>query len=218
MIGSRMKSHDVAIRLLRRFHVDESLVGDLVELRRSGRSPLWFWRQTVNALAAHVATDVRSDPSVVVVTATVVAGALALPYVWTHWLGHYANVLHAAWYPRAFNWFTRSSPHALWQVVVFLHPWEWDFDILWSAMLYVVTWGLIRTWPHRAHVIVLIFVLSNVSQSLPSLGRSVFDWSRAPFNPVWTSNLIWYGFFELVVIPASIIFGARRASRVVVGG
>jgi len=35
-------------------------MGDLEELRFEGRSPAWYWRQTLVAVASHFAHDIRS--------------------------------------------------------------------------------------------------------------------------------------------------------------
>ena len=196
-----------AIVVMERCGVDESLIGDLVEQHRGGRSALWLWRQTVMAVAARVASAVQSDPTVVGVAAVVVAVALALPYVWMHFLWHYAVMLDMAWYPRSINWLARSSPQALWQVVVFLHPWAWTYMAGWCAMLGVIAWCLVRLWPNHATLILAVFMLSNVSPSLPSLGRSLLDWSHEPANPIWISHFVSYALFVFVAIPLSIHVG-----------
>jgi hypothetical protein len=49
--------------LLKRFGIpqrNESLMGDLVEEYGSGRSVLWFWRQTAVAIATTVGRDIRN--------------------------------------------------------------------------------------------------------------------------------------------------------------
>ena len=199
--------------VMERFGVDESLIGDLVEQHRAGRSALWLWRQTIIAVAARVAFAAQSDPTTVGVAAVVVAVGLALPYVWMHFLWHYAVMVDKAWYPRSINWLARSSPDALWQVVVFLHPWAWTYMAGWCAMVGVIAWCLVRLWPNHATLILAVFLLSNVSQSLPSLGRSVLDWSHQPANPIWISNLLSFAFFVFVAIPLSILVGGRTGHR-----
>jgi len=53
----------VALWLLARLvspTVRESLLGDLVEQYRRGKSNLWFWRQTVSAIAGSALTELRA--------------------------------------------------------------------------------------------------------------------------------------------------------------
>lgn len=68
-----------AIALMDRFGVAESLVGDLIEARRQGRSRLWFWRQAVAASVQAVLVDVRSQKWAAISTAVI---ATALLFVW----------------------------------------------------------------------------------------------------------------------------------------
>lgn len=54
----------MATTLLRRLGpADESLVGDLHEEFAAGRSGIWFWRQTIAALACGAIRDVRRFPA-----------------------------------------------------------------------------------------------------------------------------------------------------------
>jgi hypothetical protein len=202
-----------AIVVMARFGVDESLIGDLVEQHRAGRSAVWLWRQTVMAVAARVAATVASDPMVVGVAAVAGAVALALPYLWMHVLWHYVVMVDRAWYPRAITWLARSSPPAIWPVVVFLHPWAWSYMAGWCALLGVVAWCLVRLWPNHATLILAVFLLSHVSQSLPSLGRSFLDWSHQPTNPMMISHVLSYAVFVFVAIPLSIHVGGRTGHR-----
>jgi hypothetical protein len=97
-----MKSR--AVWMLERFGVDESLIGDLIEQYRGGRSPGWLWRQVIVAIAASAAARVRRDRAVIAVSSVVVAVAVALPYVWMSFLWHYVHMVDNAWYPRSINW------------------------------------------------------------------------------------------------------------------
>ena len=195
-------------RLMTAFGVEESVIGDITEQHRAGRSTIWLWRQTVVAVATRLARAIHDDPAVVGVVAITVAVDVALPYLWMHHLWHYALMLHVAWYPRAFNWLAGSSPHALWQIVVFLHPWEWTFGVGWCALLGMIAWCLVGVWPKRVTVVAAAFVLANLCQTLPVLERSFVEWARDPHNPVWASNVVCYGFLTLLAIPASIFVGS----------
>src|SRR5579871_4206225 len=48
--------------LLERFGADESLIGDLIEQQRAGRSRLWVWRQLAGALLGAVVRDIVDHP------------------------------------------------------------------------------------------------------------------------------------------------------------
>lgn len=53
----------LAESLLKRFGIpqrNESLMGDLAEEYGSGRSVLWLWRQTANAIVSTVARDIQN--------------------------------------------------------------------------------------------------------------------------------------------------------------
>jgi hypothetical protein len=66
-----MRSRMLALAesLLARFGIpqgNELLMGDVVEEYSSGRSALWLWRQTANAVASTVARDFRNHKLLVV--------------------------------------------------------------------------------------------------------------------------------------------------------
>jgi hypothetical protein len=57
-----------------------SLIGDLHEQYRRGRSAAWYWRQTVRAVAASVVWDLRHHP-LLAVRAVVLTYAFLMPWV-----------------------------------------------------------------------------------------------------------------------------------------
>ena len=58
---------------------DEALVGDMIEEYRSGRSRLWYWRQTFVAVLRATLSDVRSHP-VLVLKASLLMAVSVLCY------------------------------------------------------------------------------------------------------------------------------------------
>lgn len=77
--------------LMQRFGVDESLIGDLAEQRRAGRSRSWFALQSVAAISTVVAQDIRRHP-VRALMAVVLGLALRDAYraLWS-FVWHYTN-------------------------------------------------------------------------------------------------------------------------------
>ena len=138
-----MRSTDRAARLMQQFGVDDSLIGDVLEQCRAGRSAVWLWRQTIIAVAQQIVSGVQQHPlqvaartweSVWLATGAV-AMSLSLSYVWMHLIWRYVVILDVAWYPSAMNWMARSSPPVIWQLFVLLHPWAWTWTVAWCAVL-----------------------------------------------------------------------------------
>jgi hypothetical protein len=159
-----MRSRDSAFLFMEYVGVEESLIGDLIEQRRAGRSALWLARQTVIALAQRFVVVAQQDPTRLGVAAGVVATALLLPYVWMHFLWQYALLLDMAWYPSSMNWLARSSPLVVWQLLDFLDPWAWTYTARWCVMLAGIAWCLARIKPSQRGLILVVFALSNVAE------------------------------------------------------
>jgi hypothetical protein len=63
----------------------ESLIGDLKEAYHRGRSPLWYWRQTIVAVLLSSARDVRGH-KLIAVRAVVITWMFLIPWVFfTGW-------------------------------------------------------------------------------------------------------------------------------------
>lgn len=101
----------LATWLLSRVLVDEkseSLIGDLIEQYRGGRSRAWYWRQTFSVLALNAVATTSAHTGLAVI---VVGLGLCLPYVYMSIPG-WMFVTLGNWYPRLINWLTTraSSP------------------------------------------------------------------------------------------------------------
>jgi hypothetical protein len=88
--------------VLRRFSVDQALIGDLIEQQRAGRSAAWVWLQSIAAIVATVARDVRRQPKRAVLA--VIVGLVlreAHKALWS-FVWHYTNPEIARWLPVGF--------------------------------------------------------------------------------------------------------------------
>ena len=144
--------------LLKRFGIpqrNESLMGHLVEEYGSGRSVLWFWRQTAVAIAMTVARDIRSHK------------LLALRAIAVGWLLNVAGGRIA----RAAEIFCNERHwSALFDVIAL-------FTI--SLLPALVGWGVART--HRAQqaAIVLAFAASEMVWEIGYIGVNYAAIERA---------------------------------------
>jgi hypothetical protein len=71
-----MRTASMAIWLMNRFGIAESVIGDIVEQFPAGRSQLWFWRQTCGAIVLAILDDVAKSPFFVI--RAVLSGLLLL--------------------------------------------------------------------------------------------------------------------------------------------
>jgi hypothetical protein len=135
--------------LLKRFGIpqrNESLMGDLVEEYGSGRSALWFWRQTAVAISTTVGRDIRNHK------------LLALRAIATGWL---LNVAGGRIAREAEIFCNERHWYALFDVIAL-------FTI--SLFPALVGWGVART--HRAQqaAMVLAFVASEIVWAIGYIG------------------------------------------------
>lgn len=91
-----------AIWLLTRVRVDESLIGDLIEQRRAGRSRDWIWFQAIAAVLGVVLRDVTRHPARALLT--VVLGLVLRDLHKALWsvVWHYTNPAVARLLPLGF--------------------------------------------------------------------------------------------------------------------
>jgi hypothetical protein len=87
---------------MKRFGVDEVIIGDLTEQRHAGRSVAWLWMQTLGAVAVAILADIRRHP-IAAVQAVIVGLILREAHraLWSV-LWHYANVELARSLPPGF--------------------------------------------------------------------------------------------------------------------
>jgi hypothetical protein len=147
---------------------NESLMGDLVEERGSGRSAVWFWREAVVAIADSVARDLR-DHKLLAVRA--VATGWAVNLAWAQVMGV-------------------ASRHELWRRHMGLYEALFFFTLLvWPA---ITGWVVART--HRAQqaAMVLAYAASVAISNIWNLSAHYSEMKACvQCTPdLWDTNLV----------------------------
>jgi hypothetical protein len=134
MIASRPpRLADWLLRRLASGPKQQSLIGDLHEQYRRGRSAAWYWRQTVRAIAASVVWDLRQHP-LLAVRAVVLTYMFLMP--WVFFTGYVYGATR--WWMND-HILSRISPVPL--MVVLQDAWN-----IWLAPLLIawcLGWGLV---------------------------------------------------------------------------
>ncbi|HYL19989.1 MAG TPA: hypothetical protein VEV20_15010, partial [Burkholderiales bacterium] len=136
--------------------------------------------------------------------------SLALPYVWMHFLWHYAAVLDMVWYPRSIRWMAQVSPQPVWKVFIALRPWWWTYTVAWCAVLAAVAWSVVRLKPRQRGLTLALLVLSQIGIRLRFFGQSFIDFAHEPTNEIVILNFLWNVISVFVAIPLSIVVGGYR--------
>jgi hypothetical protein len=177
----------------------ESLIGDMVEQYRRGRSAAWFWRQTIRIVGANL------FPAV-----SIVALGLYLPRIYMFLHVRWIARLDSLWYPRLID--SRWS----WMAI---NPWAYRLQlyaltsrIAWCVLIAAVAWATTRWRPRQRRLIMTLLPVTLVGQNLPYLWISLMYWLREPGNPIWFFGFFWFAFSTLVLLPASLLLAARGAS------
>lgn len=163
----------VARWLLDRFGIpwrNESLMGDLVEEYRSGRSAMWFWRQTVVAIATMTLRDIRSH-KLLALRAYVMSALLSAAWAWLTSMAEHRLV-------GAPNWLALIT---MFQLLTFL---------IWPGF---VGWAVARAHrPYQAAMVLLIAAIDLILSvsfyiTHPALMRLVYvEWNAVS----WCAFLI----------------------------
>jgi hypothetical protein len=202
----------LATWLLSRVLVDEkseSLIGDLIEQYRGGRSRVWYWRQTFSALALNAVAATSAHKWLAV---TVVALGLCLPYIY---MSIHVSVFVTldSWYPRFISWLLKEDLIGIRNVVYRLHLRALTSTVLWCSMIAGMTWILTILNPRRRALITTLLLITNVSQCLPYLLSSLAD-SIQLANEIWFLNFFWFSVYTFIAIPTSIVLAGRYGARV----
>jgi hypothetical protein len=187
----------------------ESLIGDILEQYQRGRSATWYWRQTISAIAANIASEMWRHKflTVSVVVFSAYLGDIYMfsrLWVWVHKLDRY-------WYPHLI--------HSRWSWMMIdpwayrLKPYLWTSDIVWCAMLAGISWLMSRLHPRQSGLVVTLFLTTQVGLCLPHLRTLLADWLREPSNPIWLFSVLWFSTFTFIAIPFSILLGRAAGAR-----
>jgi hypothetical protein len=174
----------------------ESLIGDLLEQYQRGRPAAWFWRQTVRAVIASLAADVRQHKGLAISVVALSTYLLPQIYMFVLWPKFFYG-LDGVWYPHLIG--SRWS----WMV---MNPWAYRLE------LYSLTSRL--CWcPRQRGLVVTLFLATQVGACLPHLRIALVDWLGQPGNPMWFFHLAWFSIFTFVAIPFSILRGGLWTAR-----
>jgi hypothetical protein len=187
----------------------ESLIGDMLEQYQRGRSSTWYWRQTLSAVAAGVAAEMRQHKLLAVSVAALSASLPELYMLSRLWV--WVRSVDGLWYTRLID--------SRWSWVVIdpwayrLQPYLWTSDIAWCAILAATSWIVVRLRPRQRCLVLALFLIPQVGLRLPYLRTAVTNWLREPGNPIWIFNVLWFSAFTFIAIPFSILLGGSAGVR-----
>ncbi len=154
----------------------EPLIGDLLEQFEQGRSRLWYWRQTVGALAIDAVRALRLHaPSFI---GAVVVGC-ALIRLWDAGFPHLTQPLH--------DHLSALSRHPWTAQAVLRVAGIETIGVLGDALLFLTAWAVTRI--HRSHprAMLSVFVAAASAPYLPGVARLLI---HAATDPQFTSPLV----------------------------
>jgi hypothetical protein len=186
----------------------ESLIGDLIEQYRGGRSSAWYWRQAVTAIGGGFVVQAWLQKWLVI---GVVGLNLFLPYAYRHFVSHWVTIVDRAWYPRFINWLLKTHLDLTWRMTHRFHLWALTGTVVWCALLALVAWALVRSFPRHRGLVLTVFLFSSVGQCMPHLRVAFVDWVRDPGNPIWFFNVLCFATFAFIATPFSILWGGGAA-------
>ena len=187
----------------------ESLIGDLIEQHRRGRSAAWYWRQTISAIMTSFAAEVWRNRALVI-------GIVALgTYMGDIYMFIWTSGLHRldGWHPWLMSWLLKAELDGVWHLAYWIHMYAWTATIEFCALLAAVVWVTTRFRPRQMGLVVTIFLGTQVSLCVPYLRIALTDWLNDPGNPMWFFNVLWFSIFTFVTVPFSIILGGLCGAR-----
>ena len=174
----------------------ESLVGDLIEQHRQGRSSLWYWRQVLTAIVIGAIYDVGAH-KLLAVRALMIGWTLyvlfSFPVIWL------SRIVHV-WIGEALS---GCEPHAFW-----CQFWrnQLSAELLVYAACAVSGWMVVRF--HREHGVATLFLYAT---SVLLFEYGMMGWMLARHGIPPTA-----GPRAALILPA--VFAIGRPLSVLVGG
>lgn len=191
----------------------ESLIGDLIEQHRRGRSSAWYWRQTISAIIASLTAEAwrHKALAILLVVLGVYMGDI---YMFIMRILR-ASGLHGldAWAPRLMSWLIEAELDVVWRLAYLLHIYAWMTTIEFCAFLAAVVWMASRFRPRQTGLVVTIFLVTQIGLCVPYLRIASTAWLNDSHNPIWFFNVLWFSIFTFVSVPFSIILGGLRGAR-----
>jgi hypothetical protein len=183
----------------------ESLIGDLIEQHRHGRSSAWYWRQTISAIVTGFTAEAwrHKGLAIGVVVIGAYLGRIYMFIMRPTWLG-----MLDGWYPRLISWLFRMEFDGALLLAYRLHLEALTSTITFCAFLALVTWIVSRLHPRQRGLVVSLLLITQVGLCVPYLRIAFTDWLHEPANPMWFFILLRFSIFTFVLIPFSVFWGA----------
>jgi len=170
-----------------------SLVGDLHEQHSRGRSAAWYWRQTVTAILACIASDLRRHPADMAHALCTGLGA---------WVLYSMLIVGPAWglFERVmldYQWMRRSA----------VIPWAWlPLELIGG---WVVGRTMLRFHRDRLAASLLLLILAETIAELPRLfSLSANAWGYPNYRPQ-----LWWQIANLTAPIVGILMGGLSDQR-----
>ena len=171
----------------------DSLIGDLHEQYRRGRSAAWYWRQTVKAILATIVSDLRRHPAELAHALCTGLGA---------WVLYVMLIVAPAWW--------------LCERVALDYPWmrqiaviQWAFGPLELIGGCIVGRTMLRFHRERLAASLLLLALAGIVTGLPRLfSLSVDAWGYPNYRPQ-----LWVQIASLAAPAVGVIVGALSDLR-----
>ena len=177
---------------------NESLVGDLAEAYRGGRSGLWYWRQAVGAIVTGGIREVRVHP--VAVIRSLLIGWIAV-WVLGFYSGNFVVSLDQWLFERGVRWFymhgygLRPAAWVIWLIGAFSHAFGGTLAV--------------RYYHGHRHLMAVVYAGTVLCVDSLLFGRWIYQTATTP--PPYYGEVVYAPIsvvlIALVVMPAAALLG-----------